>query len=384
MIYKTVDIKPLQTLDRSLISIGSWLRSIDTQVVSFMHSERKDWGTKDVSFPQHQYHADIPEWTYQRNTATRYPNKFLKEKKWYQHLGLSTPSWHTSRDWFSPLPGLTLNQRLGASASPAGTVALSHAFGDAAYRSLGKNTVHNVKSHPFPSIQFSTGLGQFWATSYQLSTALAVLLPIAINAVQAPNIVNVLPQAPFPVNFGTDRSGTDSTERTVKAANPIANSTQTVKKAASPVRYAFSKPTGRIANIQSYTLPAKGDFTSAYGMRWGRMHRGIDIAGPIGTPIVAAAGGKVLTAGWGEDGFGNKVEIQHPDGTITLYAHASRVLTKVGATVHQGQQIAEMGSTGASTGPHLHFQIHPGGKHAVDPLFFFAGNKMLASATPDL
>jgi hypothetical protein len=91
MIYKTVDIKPLQTLDRSLISIGSWLRSIDTQVVSFMHSEWKDWGAKDVSFPQHQYHTDIPEWTYQRNTAARYPDKFLKGKKWYQHLGLSTP-----------------------------------------------------------------------------------------------------------------------------------------------------------------------------------------------------------------------------------------------------------------------------------------------------
>jgi murein DD-endopeptidase MepM/ murein hydrolase activator NlpD len=384
MIYKTVDIKPLQTLDRSLISIGSWLRSVDTQVVSFMHSEWKDWGAKDVSIPKHESHADIPEWTYQRSTAVRYPDKFLKEKKWYQHLDLSVPSWHTSRDWRSPFPGLTLNQRLGTSASQAGTVALSHGWGDSVYRSLGKNTVHNVKSNPFPSIQLPTGLGQFWATSYQLSTALAVLLPIAINAAQAPNIANLLPQAPFPVNFEIWRSQTGNTGLAMKVATPITKPTQTVKKAASPVRYAFTKPTGRIANIQSYTLPAKGDFTSAYGMRWGRMHRGIDIAGPIGTPILAAAGGKVVTAGWGEDGFGNKVEIQHPDGTVTLYAHASRVLTKIGATVQQGQQIAEIGSTGASTGPHLHFQIHPGGKDAVDPLFFFAGNKMLASAAPDL
>jgi murein DD-endopeptidase MepM/ murein hydrolase activator NlpD len=383
MIYKTVDIKPMQRLDRSLISIGGWLRSIDTQVTSFVHLEGKAWGAKDVSFHQHQHHSDIPEWTYQRNAVTRYQDKSLKEKKWYQHLGISIPSWHTSRDWRSPLPGLTLNQRFGALASQDGIVALSYAFDGAVSRSLGKSTGRNVKSHPFPAIQLPEGLGQFWATSYQLSTALAVLLPIAINAAQAPNIVNLLTQASFPVNLGTGRSDTGSTGLTMKAATPAASQAQAVK-AVSPVRYAFSKPTGRIANIQTYTLPAKGDFTSAYGMRWGRMHRGIDIAGPIGTPILAAAGGKVLTAGWGEDGFGNKVEIQHPDGTITLYAHTSRVLTRVGAIVHQGQQIAEMGSTGSSTGPHLHFQIHPGGKDAVDPLFFFAANKMLASAQPDL
>jgi murein DD-endopeptidase MepM/ murein hydrolase activator NlpD len=383
MIYKTVDIKPMQRLDRSLISIGGWLRSVDTQVVSFIHSEWKDWSTKDVSFYQHQRHSDIPEWTYQRNAGTRYQDKSLKEKKWYQYLGLSIPSWHTSRDWRNPLPGLPLNQRFGALASQGGTVALSHAFGGAVYRPLEKNAVRSVRSHPFPSIQLPEGLGQFWATSYQLSTALAVLLPIAINAAQAPNITNLLTQASLPINLGSGRSGTGSTSLTTKATTPTAIQTQTVK-ATSPIRYAVSKPTGRLANIQNYTLPAKGDFTSAYGMRWGRMHRGIDIAGPIGTPILAAAGGKVLTAGWGEDGFGNKVEIQHPDGTITLYAHTSRVLTKVGASVHQGQQIAEIGSTGSSTGPHLHFQIHPGGKEAVDPLFFFAGNKMLAAAAPDL
>jgi murein DD-endopeptidase MepM/ murein hydrolase activator NlpD len=377
MIYKTIDIKPMQRLDRSLISIGGWLRSIDTHVVSFIHSEWKDWGAKEVSFYQHQPHSDIPEWTYRRNAAIRNQDKSLKEKKWYQHLAISIPSWHTSRDWRSPLPGLTPNPRFGASAFQDGTVALSHAFGGAVYRPLEKNTLRSVKSHPFPSIQLPEGLGQFWATSYQLSTALAVLLPVAINAAQAPNIANLLTQVPFPVN-----SGTGNPDLPMKAATPKSIPAQTVK-AASLVRYALSKPTGQIANIQKYTLPAKGEFTSAFGMRWGRMHKGIDIAGPIGTPILAAAGGKVLTAGWGDDGFGNKVEIQHADGTVTLYAHTSRVLTKVGATVHQGQQIAEIGSTGSSTGPHLHFQIHPGGKEAVDPLFFFAGNKMLAAATPD-
>jgi murein DD-endopeptidase MepM/ murein hydrolase activator NlpD len=376
MIYKTVDIKPMQKLDQPLISIGGWLRSIDTQIVSFIHSEWKDWSAKDVSFPQHQHHSDIPEWTYQPNAATRSSDKSLKQKKWYQHLGISMPSWHTSHDWRNTVPGLTLSPTFGLLSSQGGVITGNHASDYSIHQPLGKNTALNLKSNPFPSLHLPEGLSQFWATSYQLSTALAVLLPIAVNAAQAPNILNLLTQA-LPVNPKTVSTGA------VMPA-PAKPATQTITKAPSSVRYSFTKPTGQIANIQSYALPAKGDFTSAYGMRWGRMHRGIDIAGPIGTPILAAASGKVLTAGWGEDGFGNKVEIQHPDGTITLYAHTSRVLTRVGAIVHQGQQIAEMGSTGSSTGPHLHFQIHPGGKDTVDPLFFFAGNKMLKSAQPDL
>jgi murein DD-endopeptidase MepM/ murein hydrolase activator NlpD len=383
MIYKTIAIKPMQRLDRSLISIGSWLRSIDTQVASSVNPKGKDWDDKDNSFQQHQQHSDIPAWTYPRPAATRHQGNDWKGKKWYHHLAVPIPSWHTSLDWRGSLSGLTLNPKFHISASQGGIATLSYAAGDLARPALGKNTALNVKSHSFPSLQFPEGLGQFWATSYQLSTALAVLLPIAVNVAQAPNILNLLTLPSLPANSGTVNSGAANTGLATKAVSPTVSKAQAVK-ALSSVRPSFSKPTGLMANIQSYALPAKGEFTSAFGMRWGRMHRGIDIAGPIGTPILAAAAGKVVTAGWAEDGFGNKVEIQHPDGTITLYAHTSRVLTRAGATVRQGQQIAEMGSTGSSTGPHLHFQIHPGGKDAVDPLFFFARNKMLAAANPDL
>nr|WP_263013042.1 M23 family metallopeptidase [Ancylothrix sp. D3o] len=100
------------------------------------------------------------------------------------------------------------------------------------------------------------------------------------------------------------------------------------------------------------------------------MHAGIDIAGPIGTPIVAAGGGIVTFAGWDEGGYGNLVEIQHPDGSITRYAHNNRILVREGQQVEGGQQIAEMGSTGNSTGPHLHFEIHPQGKGAENPLAY--------------
>ncbi|WP_267384335.1 peptidoglycan DD-metalloendopeptidase family protein [Cyanobacterium sp. uoEpiScrs1] len=117
-----------------------------------------------------------------------------------------------------------------------------------------------------------------------------------------------------------------------------------------------------------YIWPSKGVLTSGYGQRWGRMHRGIDIAAPIGTPIIAAAPGEVITAGWNSGGYGKLVKVRHPDGSITLYAHNNRLLVRRGQKVEQGQQIAEMGSTGYSTGPHLHFEVHPSGTGAVNPV----------------
>jgi murein DD-endopeptidase MepM/ murein hydrolase activator NlpD len=117
-----------------------------------------------------------------------------------------------------------------------------------------------------------------------------------------------------------------------------------------------------------FAWPAAGILTSQYGRRWGRMHRGIDIAGPVGTPIYAAADGVAIVAGWSRGGYGNLVEIRHSDGTVTRYAHNSRLSVGVGQIVRKGQQIAEMGSTGNSTGSHLHFEIRPGGGGAVNPI----------------
>lgn len=128
-------------------------------------------------------------------------------------------------------------------------------------------------------------------------------------------------------------------------------------------------PSGR-DRFAGYIWPARGILSSGYGWRWGRMHRGIDIAGPVGTPIVAAASGVVVTAGWNSGGFGNLVEIQHPNGSLTLYAHNHRILVRPGERVQQGQIVAEMGSTGRSTGPHLHFEVHPSGNGAVNPIAF--------------
>ena len=127
---------------------------------------------------------------------------------------------------------------------------------------------------------------------------------------------------------------------------------------------------GGSMQFTGYSWPARGALTSGYGWRWGRMHRGIDIAAPTGTPIVAAAPGIVTYADWNSGGYGNLVEIQHPNGSLTVYAHNSQILVREGQKVSQGELIAKMGSTGRSTGPHLHFEIHPKGNGAVNPMAY--------------
>jgi lysostaphin len=120
----------------------------------------------------------------------------------------------------------------------------------------------------------------------------------------------------------------------------------------------------------AYIWPAKGVFTSGYGPRWGRMHRGIDVANATGTPVYASADGVVEKAGWNKGGYGLLVDIRHPDGSLTRYAHNSKIMVRVGQQVSQGDTIAAMGSTGFSTGPHTHFEIHQAGKGAVNPIAF--------------
>lgn len=120
------------------------------------------------------------------------------------------------------------------------------------------------------------------------------------------------------------------------------------------------------------TIPSKGNISSPFGMRWGRMHEGIDIAANYGDPICAAMDGTVSFAGW-EDGYGNLVKINHADGIQTLYGHSSKLEVKEGQSVKTGDEIAKVGSTGDSTGPHVHFEVRLNGK-AVNPLDYLKQN----------
>jgi len=112
--------------------------------------------------------------------------------------------------------------------------------------------------------------------------------------------------------------------------------------------------------------PVNGAFTSPFGMRWGRLHAGIDIAAPTGTPIRAAQGGRVAIAGW-MGGYGQYTCIQHAGSLSTCYAHQSSMGVSVGQSVSQGSVIGAVGNTGNSTGPHLHFETRVNGS-PVDPM----------------
>ncbi|WP_010094665.1 M23 family metallopeptidase [Ornithinibacillus scapharcae] len=107
--------------------------------------------------------------------------------------------------------------------------------------------------------------------------------------------------------------------------------------------------------------PAVGGYISSHvGYRWGAYHKGIDIAGPANRSILAADNGTVVFAGY-QGSFGNKIEINHNNGMKTIYAHLSSINVSVGQTVQQGQTIGIMGSTGNSTGVHLHFEVYKNG-----------------------
>ncbi|MDT7934188.1 MAG: M23 family metallopeptidase [Sphingomonadaceae bacterium] len=114
------------------------------------------------------------------------------------------------------------------------------------------------------------------------------------------------------------------------------------------------------------------NYTSGFGVRYdpfnggAAMHAGVDLAGPHGQPILAAADGVIVRAGWA-NGYGNMIEVDHGRGMTTRYGHLSRIQVKLGDRVRGGDQIGKLGSTGRSTGPHLHYEVRVDG-NAVDPM----------------
>lgn len=115
----------------------------------------------------------------------------------------------------------------------------------------------------------------------------------------------------------------------------------------------------------TFIRPVNVGVYRGWGMRWGRMHYGLDYAASTGTPIYAADGGTVITSGW-HGNYGYYIKIDHGGGMVSLYAHCSKLLVNVGDKVFQGQRIGLVGNTGRSTGPHCHFEIFKYGKN-VNP-----------------
>ena len=139
-------------------------------------------------------------------------------------------------------------------------------------------------------------------------------------------------------------------------------SEEIIKEPINQVIVKGTKEVPKTAATGSLAMPTRGRISSSYGARWGRTHRGLDIAAPTGTAINAADGGTVTFSGY-KNSFGYMIEINHGNGLVTRYAHCSKLLVNKGEKVYKGQHIAKVGNTGNSTGPHLHLEVLKNGVH---------------------
>ncbi|MCW6009297.1 M23 family metallopeptidase [Micromonospora sp. CPCC 205371] len=159
----------------------------------------------------------------------------------------------------------------------------------------------------------------------------------------------------------------DRAERAAAEATPATPAqpapAKAAPKAAAPAAPAAPKATTAAPKkaAPAWVSPMPGAMTtSCFGQRWGVLHAGVDLAAASGTPIHAVGAGTVAAAGWAYSGYGISVVIDHGNGYLTHYAHQSKLAVKVGQRVKVGQVIGYEGSTGDSTGPHLHFEVHKG------------------------
>ena len=177
------------------------------------------------------------------------------------------------------------------------------------------------------------------------------------------------------------RIASSSAEGVGGPLEPVSGSDATFKQLFTSWKKLDSISQGAIA-VPSEKPVKAASFTSGYGVRsdpfrhGAAMHAGIDLAGPIGTPIYATADGVVSEAGYNNGGYGNLVKIDHGRGIETRYGHLSAILVSPGQRIVRGQQIARMGSTGRSTGSHLHYEVRIDGR-AVNPIPFMKSTDYL-------
>jgi murein DD-endopeptidase MepM/ murein hydrolase activator NlpD len=184
----------------------------------------------------------------------------------------------------------------------------------------------------------------------------------------------IVPAAAVSTPRSTTSSGAKASESSRYVYIPPTPSSSSSSVSRNPYGALSAPPPGApVGTTGSMMWPMRGLITTYYGQRiWYGIHQGLDISTTVNTPIVAADGGVVIFAGWSTDGYGNMVEIAHSNGLYTLYGHFNSVSVRVGQQVAKGQRIGLEGSTGNSTGPHLHFEVRWGRIYGqtYDPLRF--------------
>lgn len=175
----------------------------------------------------------------------------------------------------------------------------------------------------------------------------------------------------------TEHSGTAAIVAAQQAI--AASSTQTAQaaleqKVAEERRVAADRAARAEREARSWVAPTSNyRITATFGSggrRWSNGHTGLDFAAPAGTPVRAASSGTIISAGY-DGAYGNKIAVQHADGTVTWYCHLSAMVRTTGA-VRTGEEIGRVGTTGNSSGPHLHLEVRPGGGDPIDPRGFLA------------
>jgi len=163
------------------------------------------------------------------------------------------------------------------------------------------------------------------------------------------------------------------TSRTLLGAGATDTTTPGHTPAPKPTAKAAAKAAKPAPRVERWVRPSAGAESSCFCMRWGEMHEGIDLAGPMGSPIVAVGDGVVVEAGPAA-GFGLWVVIQHANGDYSIYGHMYTYYVSVGEHVRAGQHIADIGANGQSTGPHLHFGVAHGSPFGpyLDPVPWLA------------
>ena len=207
--------------------------------------------------------------------------------------------------------------------------------------------------------------------------AMATLAGVALIGLMAATLDNTPRPTTAAISMDAERSeAADRTNRSIRdpqaplgaaaAETRAAAPTQAPEAAAPAKTEAAPAPEGKKPDWVN-PMP-HGAVTSCYGPRWGTMHAGIDLAADAGEPIQSVGAGEVVAAGWVFSGYGISVVVDHGNGYLTHYAHMNKTAVKVGQKVRAGTVLGYEGSTGDSTGPHLHFEVHKGSMwNQVDP-----------------